>query len=56
MIGEVYGLLDQSVFVFVPRRRGGGRQERHDDLSISVGGAGIDALLLDGKRFHPRAF
>ena len=35
---------------------GGFRQEIYGDPYVSVGGAGMDALLLDGKRFHPRAF
>ena len=36
----------------------GGRQHQEIDgnLSVSVDGADIDTLLLDGKRFHPRAF
>ena len=40
-------------------RRWGGRgqgQEIHDDLSVSVGGEGINSLLLDSKSFHPRSF
>ena len=55
MIGEVYGFLDQLVFVF---HSDGGRQHQEIDgnLSVSVDGADIDTLLLDGKRFHPRAF
>ena len=35
---------------------GGQRHEIHDDPSVSVRGAGIDALLLERKRFHLTAF
>ena len=54
VIGEIYGSLDRLVFVFC--RDGGGRQDRDGDLSVSVGGVGNDDILLDGNRFHPRAF
>ena len=33
-----------------------GGQDRVDIPSVSVGGAGIGVLLLDGKRFHLREF
>ena len=43
--------------MFVIRGDGGGRQQERDgDPSVSVGGAGIDTLLLVGKRFLLRAF
>ena len=49
--------LPRLIGVHVPRRRGrGGQWQERGDPSVSIFGAGIDALLLDGKRFYPRAF